>query len=108
MAYHHFDDPTGMTKILSTFLKPGGYIVIADHEKITEGTIVQGDIADIGQEAVPHSQGFSREEFVTMVGNAALEFKSYEHAASLDGAAIGLKKSMEIFLGTAIKPLEIL
>jgi hypothetical protein len=106
MAYHHFDDPTGMTKILASFLKPGGYLVVADNEK-SDANPPQATVPglDIANEAVPHLSGFTSKEFSDMVEAGGLNFNGYVHAATIDASAINLPSNMEIFLGTAIKPV---
>jgi len=55
MAYHHFEDPGKMTKILAGFLKPGGKLIVSDFH--ADSGEVRKDFAHV----VAHTHGMSKD-----------------------------------------------
>ncbi|KAL0066498.1 hypothetical protein AAF712_006541 [Marasmius tenuissimus] len=78
MVYHHLPSPEETTKLLASYLKPGGRLLVTDwikgeHETYTEQI---GSIMKVG--------GFSEEEMKSIFESSGLKFLGFEGAAKMD------------------------
>ncbi|KAJ3573307.1 hypothetical protein NP233_g2505 [Leucocoprinus birnbaumii] len=73
-AYHHFASVDGVTRILASFLNPGGALIIADMIHKEEGYEF---MANVGH-AVPHKHGLSKTDIQRAFDGAGLSLKSFE------------------------------
>ncbi|KAF9026715.1 S-adenosyl-L-methionine-dependent methyltransferase [Hymenopellis radicata] len=93
MAYHHLVFPEETTKILVRYLKPGGWLIVAD-VRTKEGAALD-KYADI----VVHTEGFKEESMRDMFSAAGLASFSFSvvTSAKMDGVDV------DVFLATGIK-----
>ena len=97
MSYHHFEDPKAITSKLGYFLKPGGYLFVADVESTEDHEEI---LPSQDHHVVAHTRGFTKEEmqsFFLASGLESFEFKTVTKARK-DG------REVNIFLARAIKP----
>ncbi|KAF9809245.1 hypothetical protein IEO21_07474 [Rhodonia placenta] len=78
LAYHHFSSIEDTTRIISTFLKPGGSLLVADIMKST----LHGEIFPDGGHIVAHQHGFDEEELRRVFEGAALIDFAFTRATS--------------------------
>lgn len=60
-SYHHIVDIDSITRILASFLKPGGSLLVADILKDSDGQ-EKGELLQHFRHVVPHSGGFTETE----------------------------------------------
>ncbi|KAL4254415.1 S-adenosyl-L-methionine-dependent methyltransferase superfamily protein [Abortiporus biennis] len=75
-SYHHFPSVDETTRILATFLKPGGSLLVTDILKNDESKDILGDFGHV----VAHTSGFSEEEVKGIFERAALGEFSFTKA----------------------------
>lgn len=68
MAYHHFSNPEEVTKILASFVKPAGSLVVVD--LISNGK--ESIISEEHRKTVPHAGGFDEDRMKAMFTAAGL------------------------------------
>ncbi|KAF5349499.1 hypothetical protein D9756_009002 [Leucocoprinus leucothites] len=73
-AYHHFASVDGITRILASFLKSGGALIIADIIHKEEGYEFMEQVGDV----VPHKHGLSEGDMQKAFDGAGLTLKSFE------------------------------
>ncbi|TFK18024.1 S-adenosyl-L-methionine-dependent methyltransferase [Coprinopsis marcescibilis] len=81
-AFHHLDDPEGVTKILGSFLKPTGALVIVDV------TLAEGADKLTVPEELKHivlHAGFNKADISKMFEGAGLKLESYSLLSSDKG-----------------------
>lgn len=76
MAYHHFESPLEITKLLKFFLKPGGVLIITDREGQAQGNDSEAFPPHM-RLAVPHMNGFVQADMRKMFEDAGLEDVQY-------------------------------
>ncbi|KXN91973.1 hypothetical protein AN958_11033 [Leucoagaricus sp. SymC.cos] len=94
-AYHHFESIDEITRILVSFLKPGGALLIADMVNKEEGYAIPQD----AQEAVPHKHGFSKGDIRKAFEAGGLTMKVFEDIPSSEDHA-----DLDLFLAIGEKP----
>jgi len=84
MAYHHFSSVEDVTRLLASFLRPGGSLLVADVDRSTLQTDIFPHQHDgHGHEhIVAHQRGFGEEDIKGVFGSAGLEFKEFGVVAS--------------------------
>ncbi|KAF5324675.1 hypothetical protein D9611_004094 [Ephemerocybe angulata] len=75
-AYHHFDSPEEITKLLGAFLKPGGSLIVIDN--LQKG----GETIDQEHRLYITRYGFNEEDTKGLFASAGLEFASYAQIPS--------------------------
>ena len=97
LAYHHFASIQDTTRILSTFLKPGGSLLVVDI--LNDGR--PRDFPSSAKHVVPHQSGFSVQVMrTTFEGAGLVEFSIREATkASMQGSA-----ELSLFLAKGVKP----
>ncbi|TFY58281.1 hypothetical protein EVJ58_g6512 [Rhodofomes roseus] len=100
MAYHHFGNPEDVTKILASFVKPGGSLLVVD-------ILANNNKADVGlgdkhRDTVPHQGGFDEDRMKDMVTAAGLV--DFEMGELISGLAID-GHAVTPFLARGVKPL---
>ncbi|KAF9265888.1 S-adenosyl-L-methionine-dependent methyltransferase [Marasmius fiardii PR-910] len=96
MSYHHFVNPTQITKTLAYFLKPGGSVFVADIESTPNRDEILPQSAN---HVVVHKHGFSQEEMQSFFDNAGLtsfQFTRITRAKKND-------RDVNVFLARGIK-----
>ena len=97
MAYHHFESPLEITKLLEFFLKPGGWLIITDglSQEGNEEVNVDGY-----KHIIPHKAGFEEAEIVQLFEEARLEEVTFQliPGAILDGRIWGSEVQRPLFL----------
>ncbi|KAF5349501.1 hypothetical protein D9756_009000 [Leucocoprinus leucothites] len=73
-SYHHFASVDGITRILASFLKPGGALIVADMIHKEEGYEFMKNVGD----AVPHKHGLSKGDMQKAFDGAGLTLRSFE------------------------------
>ncbi|KAF9029266.1 S-adenosyl-L-methionine-dependent methyltransferase [Hymenopellis radicata] len=76
MAYHHFESPLEITKLLKFFLKPGGVLIVTDREGSTDNEALLAPTA-AHKLTVAHMHGFVEADMRKMFGDAGLEDVQY-------------------------------
>ncbi|KAJ3772460.1 S-adenosyl-L-methionine-dependent methyltransferase [Lentinula raphanica] len=117
MSYHHFPSISSATRTLSSLLKPGGYLYVADVESIPaqpsapeSDTIFPQGACEAG--IVVHKYGFSKLEMLHVFVEAGLaELDEKTGQANRFGYDIVTRafkngKAVNIFLASGIKLLE--
>lgn len=102
-AFHHFKDPAKVTKLLASFLRPGGALLVVDVSRDSpEGGLAPKDykFGDTPGTAV-HHEGFSGGEIKTMFEAAGLTNVEFANAGTLE-VIPGTWTTM--FLAKGIKP----
>ncbi|ESK90982.1 s-adenosylmethionine-dependent methyltransferase [Moniliophthora roreri MCA 2997] len=99
MAYHHFDPVTLLdtTKILASFIRPGGYLVIVDNEP----TAADASDGDMPKHTIGKPGGFTSAEMERLFTDAGLSSFTYNHLTQFerrDGV------HQRVFLAKAQKP----
>lgn len=95
MAYHHFEFPDRVTRLLAHFLKPGGSLFVVDLMSHDPGNGAPV-IPEHHHHIVPHRHGFSESDVRTQFEGAGLISFHYGKAFSaLIPRKEGLKDSME-------------
>jgi hypothetical protein len=79
MAFHHFDSPETMARLLANFLKPNGSLIITDITAREDGKHIGGR-EEMDLAAVPHSKGFSQDRVREIFEGAGLEGFTLEDA----------------------------
>ncbi|KAI0070562.1 S-adenosyl-L-methionine-dependent methyltransferase [Panus rudis PR-1116 ss-1] len=92
-AYHHFASVEDMTRILVSFLKPGGSLIITDIIK-SEQDIVKEEYRHI----VAHARGFSEDDIRNLFENAGLT--DFKYAFFTKATFAGMEISFFIARGT--------
>ncbi|EAU93366.1 hypothetical protein CC1G_04345 [Coprinopsis cinerea okayama7 len=70
-SYHHFENPSAITKLLAGYLKPTGTLVVIDH-------LATGDAIPDSHKHIVAVQGFSEEDMKRIFGEGGLEMTLYE------------------------------
>ncbi|KAI0085964.1 S-adenosyl-L-methionine-dependent methyltransferase [Irpex rosettiformis] len=97
-AYHHFDDVNDITRILASFIKPGGSLVITD--TMPEASIGSApEMYERVAHVVPHQHGFTEEQTRAIFEKAGLKDVDYRFGA--DASYEGRK--LTFFIARAIK-----
>lgn len=96
-GYHHFASVDETTRILSSFLKPGGSLLIADVFNDGSGKEPMGDFGHVA----PHTAGFTEEEMKKLVEGAGLE--DFKFTIAIPDARM-LDNKLQIFLAKAVRP----
>ncbi|KAG7086417.1 hypothetical protein E1B28_002372 [Marasmius oreades] len=96
MSYHHFVNPAQITKTLAYFLKPGGYLFVADIESTPDRDEI---IPESSNHVVVHKYGFSREEIQSFFDNANLG--SFQFSCATRAQKNG--RDINVFLAQGIK-----
>lgn len=115
MSYHHFGSISYVTRMLASFLKPGGYLFVADVESVPQtsnhsesGTeleilepIFSDGVCDAG--IVVHKYGFSEKSIRSVFEEAGL-LGSFRYEIVTQAFKKG--KAVKIFLASGVKPLS--
>ncbi|KAK1231983.1 hypothetical protein PQX77_004879 [Marasmius sp. AFHP31] len=78
MVYHHLPSPEETTKLLASYLKPGGRLLVTDWIKGERDTYTE----QIG--SIMKVDGFSEEEMKSVFESGGLKFLGFEGAAKMD------------------------
>ncbi|KAK1236419.1 hypothetical protein PQX77_000359 [Marasmius sp. AFHP31] len=78
MVYHHLPSPEETTKLLASYLKPGGRLLVTDWIKGERETYTE----QIG--SIMKVDGFSEEEMKFVFESGGLKFLGFEGAAKMD------------------------
>ncbi|KAJ3514362.1 hypothetical protein NMY22_g14759 [Coprinellus aureogranulatus] len=89
-AYHHFESPEEITKLLADYVKQGGSLVVVDMLK-TEGQTI-----DEERKAYVAHTGFSEEDMKQIFSQAGLEFVSYAMVPRDE-------EDIDVFIAKAVK-----
>lgn len=105
-AYHHFADVDTTTRILASFLKPGGKLFVADH-MAHDSTLFKPEHDPSFAAAVhtvSHRGGFAEEEMKLIFEQAGglQDFRWLPNVETV-GNKSGTKR-VEVFLATGTKP----
>lgn len=95
-AYHHFPDVQETTRILASFLKPGGSLIVLDFAKFPEASKVM----DAHVHVVPNVHGFDESKMRELFEGAGLGDVSYK--VSLHARLH--EHDVEIFIARGVKP----
>ena len=68
-SYHHFPSIPETTRVLASFLKPGGSLLVADIKAEEDGRVI---FPDVHHHLVPHIRGLSEETMREAFGGAGL------------------------------------
>ena len=100
MAYHHFSSIEQTTRVLFSFLKPGGTLLVADGVKSDEmDPFGQGD--SLPRHIVAHRGGFAESEI-----REAFEKAGFADISWRPSVRISIKeKEMKIFVAKGIRPV---
>ncbi|KZT67006.1 S-adenosyl-L-methionine-dependent methyltransferase [Daedalea quercina L-15889] len=99
MAFHHFASPEDVTKILASFLKPGGSLLVADLlEDSSKTQVIEGE----QYKHVPHKSGFDEGRMQDIFTRAGLA--DFEMGELISGLPI-LEHKVTLFLARGVKPL---
>ncbi|KAM5542807.1 hypothetical protein V8D89_003768 [Ganoderma adspersum] len=75
-SYHHFPSIPETTRVLASFLKPGGSLLVADIKAEEDGRVI---FPEVHHHLVPHTRGLSEETMCEAFGRAGLaEFEMRE------------------------------
>lgn len=98
-AYHHFPSVDDTTRILTSFLKPGGSLLVADLMKKDDGREI---FAKDHHHVVAHTAGFGEEDMRQIFTKAGLVNFDFSHitAVKLHG------NDMDVFLARGVKPVQ--
>ncbi|RXW17721.1 hypothetical protein EST38_g8123 [Candolleomyces aberdarensis] len=96
-SYHHFDQPEEVTRILGTFLKPGGTLLIIDNIQSPNEPPVE--LKEEHRHFVVR-YGFTEEDIKRYCDVAGLDFVSYSRVPPD-------KQDLDLFIAKVTKPLEI-
>ena len=100
MAFHHFATPENTSKILASFVKPGGSLFVIDI--LSDGTgrdLVHGDELD---DVVPHKGGFDEARMKAMFTGAGLA--DFEMGVLVPDLVVR-ENTFSTFLARGVKPL---
>lgn len=89
-AYHHFDSPEEITKLLAEYVKPGGSLIVVDNIK------KEGEVVDEKHKAYVTRYGFTEDEMKPLFTQAGLEFVSFAQVPPDEG-------DNDIFIAKAVK-----
>ncbi|PBK90792.1 S-adenosyl-L-methionine-dependent methyltransferase [Armillaria gallica] len=105
MAYHHFESPEEITRILTYFLKPGGALLVTGRF-IPDAASQVEDIPEQYKSIVPHKAGFSEEDMRKLFEGAGLGAFSLNvvPGATMHGFFPGATHP-KLFLAKGIKPI---
>lgn len=98
MAYHHFAHPEEVTKILASFVKPGGSLLVVDFASNEKKEEI---VAEEHRKTVPHAAGFDEDQMKTMFTAAGLG--NFEMGILLRDVPIHVYK-ITSFLARGVKP----
>ncbi|THH30816.1 hypothetical protein EUX98_g3368 [Antrodiella citrinella] len=96
-AYHHFASVDETTRILGSFLKPGGSLLVAD---IVNDGSDKNPLGHFGH-VVAHTAGFSEEEMQRLVEGAGLE--DFKFTIAIPNVRLH-ETDVQIFLAKAVRP----
>ena len=68
-SYHHFPSIPETTRVLASFLKPGGSLLVADIKAEEDGRVI---FPEVHHHLVPHTRGLSEETMREAFGRAGL------------------------------------
>ncbi|KAF9453665.1 S-adenosyl-L-methionine-dependent methyltransferase [Macrolepiota fuliginosa MF-IS2] len=94
-AYHHFASVEGITRILASFLKPGGVLIVADIIHLEE----EYELPAKHGHSVPHKHGLSKGDMQGAFDAAGLTMKVFE-----DIPRAAESEDMNLFLAVGEKP----
>ena len=97
-AYHHFPDVDDITRVLASFLKPGGSLIITD--LMPEASIdANPEMFKKVAAVVPHTHGFTEAQTRAIFEKAGLKHVDYRFGA--EGVYEGRK--LVFFVARAVK-----
>ncbi|KIM63765.1 hypothetical protein SCLCIDRAFT_1213926 [Scleroderma citrinum Foug A] len=96
-AYHHLASIEDVTKVLATYLKPEGSLLVADFIKGHSGDIIPNNAEHI----VPHRGGFTEDEIYNAFSGAG--FRSFSFAEVAKGKFKHVDQPIAFFLARGDK-----
>ncbi|KAI0344984.1 S-adenosyl-L-methionine-dependent methyltransferase [Trametopsis cervina] len=100
-AYHHFPDVNEITRILYTFLKPGGALLITDgiRDPSPDALLADAEVQEKYGHVIAHKGGFSDAEVREIFENAGLVGFDYRPA----GEATWQGRTLRFFLARGLR-----
>jgi len=94
-AYHHFESINKVTNTLTSFLKPGGVLIVLDGERR------EGEVKEEYLHILPHPHGMEKTDIINALEQAGLDWVSYEKAFNTEIFGTG---PVTYFVAKGVKP----
>ena len=102
-SYHHFPDIHATTRILTTFLKPGGSLLVADILKeVDSASPSEPELLEKYEDIVVHKSGFTEDDILRNLAQAGLGDPDFRIVtqAFLHG------REVRFFIARGVKPSD--